>query len=61
LKENGVVHLYSFVEDQDFRPVRKEIERIISDRGLECKVVDRVRCGYKSPSEDRYCFDIKVL
>lgn len=61
LKEEGVVHLYSFVEEQDFRPVEKKIEEVLSDRGLEYEIVGRVRCGYRSPSEDRYCFDIKVL
>jgi tRNA (guanine37-N1)-methyltransferase len=61
LKEKGIVHLYSFVEDQDFGPAEKEIEEIMSDRGLEYEVIDRVRCGYKSPFEDRYCFDINVL
>jgi len=61
LHEGGLIHLYSFVEDQDFRPVEEKIERIMSERGLEYKVLNRVRCGYKSPSEDRYCFDIRVL
>ena len=61
LKKEGLVHLYSFVEDQDFRSVEKEIDEILSDQGLEYEVIERVRCGYKSPSEDRYCFDIRVL
>ena len=61
LNEKWVVYLYSFVEDQNFRPEEKEIEEIMSERGLEYEVIERVRCGYKSPSEDRYCFDIRVL
>ena len=61
LDKDGIVHLYSFIEDDEVRPVRKEIEGIMSVRGLEYEVIDRVRCGYKSPSEDRYCFDIRVL
>lgn len=61
LDEDGVIHLYSFVEDKDFRPLEEKIEEITMDKGLKYKVVDRVRCGYKSPSEDRYCFDTRVL
>lgn len=61
LKDCGTIHLYSFVEDEDFRPVEEKIERILSEKDLEFEIVDRVRCGYKSPSEDRYCFDIKIL
>ncbi|MFO7794153.1 MAG: RsmD family RNA methyltransferase [Candidatus Nanohaloarchaea archaeon] len=61
LKENGIVHLYSFVEDGDFRPVEEKIDEIMADKCLGYEVMNRVRCGYKSPSEDRYCFDISVL
>lgn len=61
LNEEGMIHLYSFVEDQNFRPADEEIERIMSERGLEYDIMDKVRCGYKSPSEDRYCLDIRVL
>ena len=60
LKEEGIVHLYSFIEEEHFRPVEQNIEEIMADKGLEFEVFDRVRCGYKSPSEDRYCFDIEV-
>jgi tRNA G37 N-methylase Trm5 len=61
LSTSGAIHLYSFVEDEDFGPVEEKIERIISGKGLEYEIVERVRCGYKSPSEDRYCFDVKIL
>ncbi len=61
LNDDSLIHLYSFVEDQDFKPVEIEIEETLSDRGLEYEIVERVRCGYKSPSEDRYCIDIEVL
>ncbi|MFP4229584.1 MAG: class I SAM-dependent methyltransferase [Candidatus Nanohaloarchaea archaeon] len=61
IRDDGVIHLYSFVENKDFRPVEKEIEDAVSGRDLEYEIVDRVRCGYKSPSEERYCFDIKIL
>ena len=61
LKDEGMIHLYSFVEDEDFRPVERKINDLVSEENLRHEIVDRVRCGYKSPSEDRYCFDIKVL
>ena len=61
LNGKGIIHLYSFVEDEDFKPVEKKIEEVLSGRGLEYEIIGRIRCGYKSPSEDRYCFDIKLL
>ena len=60
LKEDGVVHLYSFIEEENFRPVEESIEEIMADKGLEFEIANRVRCGYKSPSDDRYCFDINL-
>lgn len=61
LSTGGAIHLYSFVEEEDFKPVEHDIEVIMSERNLEYEIIDRIRCGYKSPSEDRYCFDIKIL
>ncbi len=60
LKDEGIIHLYSFIEDENYDSVEKNIGKVISSIGLEYEVTDRVRCGYKSPSEDRYCFDIKI-
>ena len=60
LEEKGTVHLYSFVEDKDFSPMEEEVENVVSKIGREYRIVERVRCGYKSPSEDRYCIDIEV-
>ena len=57
----GFVHLYSFVEEENYRPVIEEIDEFMKDGGLNYEVRDRVRCGCKSPFEDRYCFDIEVL
>jgi len=61
LKKSGIIHLYSFVEEENFRPVEEKIETVMNRQGLKFEVVDRVRCGYKSPSEDRYCFGLRVL
>ena len=59
--DSGMIHLYSFVEEEDFGYVEDDIEKIVLERGLEYEIVDEVRCGYRSPSEDRYCFDISLL
>ncbi len=61
LNDDGVIHLYSFVEDKNFSPVEEELENVVSKRGREYQIVERARCGYKSPSEDRYCIDIELL
>ena len=59
-KKEAIIHLYTFVENQEFGAVDEKLEENFSEEGLNYKVLDRVRCGYKSPSEDRYCLDIKV-
>lgn len=59
--DEGTIHLYSFVEDKDFSSVEEGIGSVMSGRGLEYWIVERARCGYRSPSEDRYCFDIQLL
>lgn len=60
LGESAIIHLYTFVEEENFRPVEKKVEQILEEKDLYYEIIDRVRCGYKSPSEDRYCFDILV-
>lgn len=61
LKPQGVVHLYSFVEEEDFGPLEDKISLVASNKGLSYEVLDRAQCGVKSPSEDRYCIDIKFF
>lgn len=61
LDEEGMIHLYSFVDGESFMPVEKDIGKVMSENKLEYEITDKIRCGYKSPSENRYCLDIDVL
>jgi len=58
--KGAVIHLYAFVENRDFESIEFRMDEVFSEKDLNYEILDRVRCGYKSPSEDRYCFDIKV-
>lgn len=53
------VHYYRFLEDEDWSSLEREVEEIASDAGFDFKVLDRVKCGEKSPSVDRVCLDLK--
>lgn len=59
LKPGGVVHLYSFVEEEDFGHIEESIYKVAEREGISADILGKVRCGVKSPSEDRYCFDIE--
>lgn len=61
LGSEGVVHLYSFVEGGNFRPVEERIEEVALNKGAKYEILEKACCGVKSPSEDRYCVDIRFV
>lgn len=60
LKQEGIIHLYAFVENEDFSGLEAEISGFYSDLDLGYKILGRSRCGVVSPSKDRYRIDIRV-
>lgn len=60
LEENGVIHYYRFMEDDNWEELEEEIRETSEKSGLEYEILDRVRCGERGPSMERVCIDIKV-
>ena len=60
ISRKSTIHLYTFIEEENFEPIISRIREITGQKGVEFEVLDKVQCGYKSPSEDRYCLDILV-
>lgn len=55
----SIIHLYTFIQNEDFNPINSRIREITANK-LEYEILEKVRCGYKSPSEDRYCIDLRI-
>ena len=60
VKKNGMVHLYYFINDNDFDVEKKKIKGILNDSGRKTRILRTVKCGNHAPYVYRYCFDIKV-
>lgn len=60
IADNGVIHYYRFVEDEEYDRIIEEIEQGVGNKGLEYEVLDRVECGERGPSTERICFDLQV-
>lgn len=59
--DNGVIHYYRFVEDDEWESVEAEIRNAADSLGLEFEIIDRVVCGERGPSVSRVCLDVKIL
>lgn len=60
ISDNGVIHYYRFVEDENIDEIRSEIDQEIADRGLKYEIIDAVECGERGPTSTRMCFDLQV-
>ena len=58
--ENGVIHYYRFLEDENWESIISEIEDTVEKTGREFSIVDKVICGHKGPGTDRVCIDIRL-
>lgn len=58
LKIGGVVHIYSFLRENQTGEFKDRLREICKKSGRKIKKVDVVKAGQKSPGVFRYCFDI---
>jgi len=58
ISDNGVIHYYRFLEDQNWGKIISEIEESIGDKEFE--ILDKVSTGDRGPSIERVCVDIEV-
>ncbi len=57
---NGVIHYYRFLEDDNWEKILDEI-RLISAGNSSYKILKKAKCGERGPAVDRVCIDIKVF
>jgi len=61
INKNGVIHLYSFSEEEKFSDIEKKIGQECKNAGKKFEMMDIVKCGQFSPRVFRVCADFKVL
>ena len=57
IKKDGIIHLYTFIEEDGENELKKEIGKHIK----KFKILNIVKCGVYGPRIFRACVDIKVL
>lgn len=60
IADNGVIHYYRFLEEDNWSELEKEIRQETSNRGLDYEILDRVECGERGPTSTRVCIDFRV-
>ena len=60
IKEKGLIHLYSFLNEKNIDTEAKKIKKICEKLGTNVKVLRKVKCGSFSPGVFRVCFDLKI-
>ncbi len=61
VKKNGMVHLYSFLDEEDFDKYAQKVRDICKKNKKQIRILKKVKCGQFSPRVFRVCYDIKVL
>jgi len=60
IKRNGIIHFYSFSEENKYEKIIKIINLECKKKKKECKILKIVKCGHFSPRVNRICVDFKV-
>ena len=60
IKPNGIIHLYAFLDEKEFKEFPKKITQICDENKSSVRVIRKVKCGQFSPAIARYCFDLKI-
>jgi len=60
IKKNGIIHFYSFVEENKYDNIIKIINKECKKSKKRCKIMNVVKCGQFSPRVNRVCVDFKV-
>ncbi|MBI2572258.1 class I SAM-dependent methyltransferase family protein [Candidatus Woesearchaeota archaeon] len=58
VKVGGMIHLYAFLDVDDFETERTKVLGICKDSGYKVNVNEPVKCGQFAPRVFRVCFDI---
>jgi len=61
IKRNGIIHFYSFVEENKYENITKIIKQECKKKKKQCKILNIVKCGQYSPRVNRICVDFRVM
>jgi tRNA (guanine37-N1)-methyltransferase len=60
LEENGVIHYYRFLEEDNWEEIEEEVREAAESLDLKYEILARVKCGDRGPSMERVCIDFRV-
>ena len=60
-KKGAVIHLYSFLEENEINSYAKKVKEICKKLGDSVKILRKVKCGQFSPGTFRVCLDLKKM
>jgi tRNA (guanine37-N1)-methyltransferase len=60
LKENGIIHLYAFLNEKDINSEAKRVEKLCEKLMYPVKILKKVKCGQHAPYTFRVCFDLRL-
>ena len=60
-KKNGIIHFYSFAEENNYNNIKKIINNECEKKKKKCKILNIVKCGQFSPGVFRVCIDFRVF
>tara|TARA_Y100000310_G_scaffold153901_1_gene153464 strand:+ start:27789 stop:28808 length:1020 start_codon:yes stop_codon:yes gene_type:complete len=61
IKKKGIIHLYSFLKEQDIAKEAKRISKKCQESRYKVRILRKVKCGQFSPGTFRVCFDIRKI
>src|SRR3989338_2120310 len=61
IKKNGIIHFYSFAEENSYVNIKKIINNECERKKKKCRILDIVKCGQFSPGVFRVCIDFRVF
>ena len=61
IKKSGIIHFYSFSEENKYEDITKIIENGCKNQKKKCKILSIKKCGQSSPGVFRVCVDFKVF
>ena len=59
IKKNGIVHFYSFVEENKYNKIKNIIKKECEKQKKQCKIIKITKCGQFSPRVNRICVDFR--
>ncbi len=60
IKNRGIIHFYSFSEEDKYEPITKTINDECKKNKKKCKILKIAKCGQFSPRVNRICVDFRV-